>query len=52
VPVFNCMRLRDAIPGAGIKVVRDAGHMLPWEATEALASEIDAMVRRVEGGDA
>lgn len=46
LPVAIARRLRDAIPGATLEVVRDARHFVPEEAPRAVADAVEALLER------
>jgi pimeloyl-ACP methyl ester carboxylesterase len=50
VPPLKGMKLRDAIPGASLRILDGVGHMLQWEAARELATQIAAMAARLDGG--
>ncbi|MCF2436200.1 hypothetical protein LV779_24910 [Streptomyces thinghirensis] len=42
--------IADAVPGARLHAVPDAGHLLPWERPDALTSVLDGLVTAVQAG--
>lgn len=51
-PLSESAQLAEGIPGARLRWVAGAGHMLPWEAPESVVAairEVDALARRASG---
>ncbi|GAA5207790.1 alpha/beta fold hydrolase [Streptomyces thinghirensis] len=42
--------IADAVPGARLHAVPDAGHLLPWERPDALTSVLDGLVTAAQAG--
>jgi pimeloyl-ACP methyl ester carboxylesterase len=48
ISVRKSQIFRDSLPGSSLRVVQGAGHMLVWEAVEAVALEILELARQVD----